>query len=467
MSDHLLGTGKWVFVDWLGVEPGYGTRWSGESGHGFCVPQGVELKTHLPAFDLANPAIVSDRPWENHHLSPYATFMADEGRLRCWYETGWNKGEGGMAYAESDNGIDWKKPELGIVEFDGSKKNNLTDLKCHGGGIFKDPTAPADERYKVASCHWTENERCVIGAVSADGLHWRKLDKPILPNQHADTQNVADYDPELKKYVLYTRQVHSSTGRRGINRAESDDFRHFEPSVPVLENNPHDPVDWDYYCNSYSRWPGAQRAHLMRISMYERISDGMSVHLATSRDGKIWHRPLGRRPWLGGDERYGEPLTMYATNGIIPSRPGEWSTYTFCEPYGHNTGVTRKASEQSICRSYLREDGFMSISSVGAGRFWTLPFELTSDSVSVNVDTLYAGYLRCAIVDAGESTTGGSVEAGNAIDGFDLCDCDGLSGDHVDGKLSWKGKSDLRSLRGRMVRLQFELYRADLYAIKF
>ena len=30
-----------------------------------------------------------------------------------------------MAYAESDDGITWRKPELGLSEFNGSKRNNL------------------------------------------------------------------------------------------------------------------------------------------------------------------------------------------------------------------------------------------------------------------------------------------------------------------------------------------------------
>jgi len=30
-----------------------------------------------------------------------------------------------LCYAESDDGINWRRPELGLVEFDGSTRNNI------------------------------------------------------------------------------------------------------------------------------------------------------------------------------------------------------------------------------------------------------------------------------------------------------------------------------------------------------
>ena len=34
----------------------------------------------------------------------------------------------GLAYAESSDGVHWEKPNLGLVEFEGSKENNLLML---------------------------------------------------------------------------------------------------------------------------------------------------------------------------------------------------------------------------------------------------------------------------------------------------------------------------------------------------
>ena len=461
MRHYCFGQGKWVFLDWMGVDPGYGTAWGGAISEGTYVPEGVELKVHEPRFEREF-AIPLDRPWETG-MSAYATFMKDDGMLRCWYEHG-----GGLGYAESSDGITWKKPNLGLKELNGSTSNNLLDFGYHGHGIFKDPTAPAAEGYKMVGCHWTETERSVLGATSPDGLHWLPLQEPILRDQHADTQSTCLYDAELEKYVLYTRQKDGRMQRRGVNRSESEDFRNFPASEPVLESNPLDPPDWDIYCNGYSRWPGAADAHLMRLSIYKHTLDVVQVHLAASRDGRIWHRPQGRVPWVGGGPSHPRPyVSVYACAGILPTGQGEWSTYVGVSHHAHNQPPEQHVRGQSgLARVSLREDGFISISSDGHGQFWTIPFRLESDRIGVNVHPLYSGALRCEVIAAGIGDTGAAITVGEALDGFRLEDCEPIRGDHVDAPLAWRG-GDLSRLRGQEVRLRFSLYKADLYAIRF
>src|SRR5207249_2347381 len=63
-------------------------------------------------------------------------------------------------YAESDDGIHWKKPALGLHEFNGSNANNIVIVSGPLGGanvdpgaiaVFKDENlaAPPDARYKA------------------------------------------------------------------------------------------------------------------------------------------------------------------------------------------------------------------------------------------------------------------------------------------------------------------------------
>jgi len=72
-----------------------------------------------------------DRPWEQGCLiTAWGNVLHEEdGRLRMWY---WAfppaDGEpdvGGFCYAESTDGLRWEKPELGLVEFRGSRANNI------------------------------------------------------------------------------------------------------------------------------------------------------------------------------------------------------------------------------------------------------------------------------------------------------------------------------------------------------
>lgn len=466
MRNYGLGRGKWVFVDWMGIEPGYGTQWGGALSQGWCVPHGIKLKVHKPTID-PTPVIVSDRPWEQDYISAYATFLEDGGMLRCWYEN-----EAGIGYAESHDGVVWEKPNLGLQEWNGSTANNLINIATHGHGIFIDPAAVESERYKMVSCYWTETERKVLGAVSPDGLYWTPLPNPLMEHQHADTQNIGLYDAERSKYILYTRQSDGNSQRRGVNRTESDNFRHFPDSEPVLENNPLDAPDLDIYCNGYSPWPGATDAHLMRLSMYERTPDTMNVHLATSRDCVAWHRPLGQDAWIETvPSAQGAFNTVYACAGVVPTGDGEWSTYVGVNRKLHNEPVEKKkkgaGSESGLVRAAVREDGFVSLSSRGRGGFWTVPFVLNSDSIGINARTLYSGSLRCQILSSSPGDVGSATRFISPVEGYTFDDCQPIVGDHINTPLTWKGGADLSHLQGQTVRLRFDLYKADLFAIRF
>ena len=451
-----LGRGKWVFVDWTGIDPGYGVAGDGSGVAGVYLPRGVELEVGAP-FVERDRVIGLDCPWESGETA-YATFIEDEGLFRCWYEHG-----SGLGYAESDDGITWRKPALG------GTTQNLLSFHYHGANVFKDPSAPAAERYKMVGCVWDDGERWVPGAVSPDGLQWTALPDPILPDQNADTQSIGLYDEALGQYVLYTRQRDSSTARRGVNRAATADFSRFPPSTPVLENDPGDPADWDLYCNGYLRWPGAVDAHVMRLSVYKRIADVVEVHLATSRDGHSWHRPEGRMAWIGA-ARQGLPWQqIYACAGILPTAAGEWSTYLGVTPRGHNDLNGEDTARSGIAVARVREDGFTYLASEGPGEFWTVPFELQATEIRVNYRARFAGFVRCEIeaTARAEAEEAERVAARGAIAGFALEDCDGLTGDEINGVLRWRGAADLSGLRGRTVRLRFQLYRADLYSLRF
>src|SRR5687767_2936919 len=78
------------------------------------------------------PVIISDQPWEGDRAQAWGSVIQEpDGLLRIWYFA-YNSARrtdepdrGGYAYAESRDGIQWVKPKLGVVEFRGSKENNL------------------------------------------------------------------------------------------------------------------------------------------------------------------------------------------------------------------------------------------------------------------------------------------------------------------------------------------------------
>ena len=112
---------------------------------------GTQLKLHAPV--KKEIAIAFDQPWEGPGSSAYNSVFFDGEKYRLYYracaqKTAKEKGDLSTAQytclALSDDGIHWEKPELGLVEFEGSTKNNilLSGIMSHNFSPFLD-TNPA------------------------------------------------------------------------------------------------------------------------------------------------------------------------------------------------------------------------------------------------------------------------------------------------------------------------------------
>ena len=108
--------------------------------------------------------------------------------LRMWYGGyGKDNGEDGlrMCYAESKDGIHWDKPNLGLVEFNGSTQNNLVRFDSEYNSkmvsilIIYEPEDPdQNRRFKLVG---GVNPFTTIAAFSPDGLNWTESPhNPIL-----------------------------------------------------------------------------------------------------------------------------------------------------------------------------------------------------------------------------------------------------------------------------------------------
>jgi hypothetical protein len=134
------------------------------------------------------------RPSRNDPRAPdylaahfYGTVLHDQGRFRMWYyaihrQDDGKAGLGPVCYAESDNGLDWRKPPLGQVVLNGSRQNNgiaLPGVDLQGVHVIKDEQDPDPRRrYKMiyqaqSTMTWT-----IHPAVSPDGIAWTPLPLP-------------------------------------------------------------------------------------------------------------------------------------------------------------------------------------------------------------------------------------------------------------------------------------------------
>ncbi|MBI5693838.1 MAG: hypothetical protein HZC55_27500 [Verrucomicrobia bacterium] len=151
---------------------------------------------------------------DHGHAILYGSVLKVGGKFRMWYlgmfETQILKGQAPgmwrpMCYAESEDGVHWNKPELGLVEFNGGRKNNICLIEGVPFSLTRvndflsvmhDPADPdPSRRYKAAfiahvpyedipggmsNLGVKEKRICAtVTATSADGLTWRVVgDRP-------------------------------------------------------------------------------------------------------------------------------------------------------------------------------------------------------------------------------------------------------------------------------------------------
>src|SRR6478736_632337 len=99
-----IGTGKILFVD----------------EQYLAKVERVRLKLHPPR-KTGEQLVVSEHPWENATLNWFSV-LQDGNKYRMWYEcydvVGWpTTDDTSFCYAESDDGIRWTKPKLGLVSY--------------------------------------------------------------------------------------------------------------------------------------------------------------------------------------------------------------------------------------------------------------------------------------------------------------------------------------------------------------
>lgn len=159
--------------------------------------QNLRLEMRRPERFEKNPVVRRGEAGaaDAHGVQFYGSIIHDGDKYRMWYvafddqtahpakSERWR-----AAYAESVDGVAWVKPELGLVEYRGSKKNNLVDVGGAWGfvnlKVIKDDSDPdATHRYKmVTHVYFRHHTRLgtLLPFVSADGLTWRPV-KEVSP----------------------------------------------------------------------------------------------------------------------------------------------------------------------------------------------------------------------------------------------------------------------------------------------
>ncbi len=447
------------------------------------LPEMERVALHVNPPQQREIVIQPDRPWEQLMITFYLTVREEGGTLRMWYTCRDKAKQPGVGYAESQDGIHWTKPNLGIVDYAGSKTNNLVGLTSLEGVVFQDPNAPAQERYTYVTHQWKEG---MVRFYSPDGLHWQR-DKTTLLRLGADTQNVTFWDARLQKYVLYLRgwqrgadkklyrtvvrtelpnlttPLTNAPSRKSLFLWGKDNIAVIGQEFPtVFAADENDPPNSDVYTIAAQPYPLDNRWYLGFPSMFQReqrISDGrLEVQFIGSRDGSTWQR-YDRKPYLplGLADAPNANMTYMGT-GLIVRGDEIWHYGTgFASRHGDVAARERK-TDGAIYRYVQRVDGFVSLDfAAESGRCVTAPVKVDGTRLLLNVDTGAMGRLRAGLLAAD----------GKPLAGFSADECDVLCTNSTHAEVSWKGQSDLAALKGRDVRLLFTGSRTKLYSFRF
>lgn len=426
--------------------------------------RGVTLNVNKPT-KTYEKNLVGDQPFEDMLIGGFS-FIQEKGLYKAYYSAWCRRTPSDLdtrlCYATSTDGIHWTKPRLRLYDFDGSKDNNIvfmsqTGQGYHAGTVFTDPVAAPEARYKLIFL----GRDGVRGGRSPDGLHWTEYPE-VLIRYGADTQNVAFYDTRLRKYVAYLRTW--VPRGRAISRAESDDYLHWTSPQLILAPDDLDPPDVDLYTNAAIQYPYAANAYFIFTSAFDHRGDGpLDVHLAVSRDGLHWHRPI-REPFIPRGDANGrrrsppsfDSMALYCGRGLV-TVGNELCLYYGGYDIGHHINYP-KPYAGVMSRVTLRMDGFMSYDAGDEeGVLTTVPLLFSGSRLSLNVCTVQGGQASVELL----------TEEGEPVPGFSAKSADAIKGDFLAKRVTWRRRSDLSALRGKPVRLRFHLRRAKLYAFQF
>lgn len=429
------------------------------------------------------PVLVRDKPWEQANLFQVGSVSREDGKFVMHY--GYTGPVDYGCRAVSDDGLHWKKPNLGLREFEGSKENNLFDH--HGYSWFLDPheTDPA-HKYKSTfrPLDSSSHPHAACLAHSSDGLRWHEYNqgRPVT-GRAADTLNQMVWDERAQVYRLFTRTDFGAAGGPTELRGAREMIN---PDVKA------DPTNWKTVRNWIFDREGPsegkrRQIHTVNFWQHEGIDFGLMVVMEwptfnipqvevgddrRRHERDVWNCYLATR--RGGHACDWDLTWIYAEKPLIPRGPDgtfdkdmihnaativtwqdeHWLYYT-----GWPNGHMRHPYLPAIGLAKLPLDRFVYLEpwkDAEPGWLITKPFKLEGTRLELNADARN-GWLAIEALD----------EDGNPLPGFTREESRRLEA--VDGlRLAprWRDQADLAGLRGRIVRLKIYLKSAQLFAFQ-
>jgi hypothetical protein len=235
------------------AQPAAAARWRlFLTGRHVAFHRGVRFVPQRPALSDEN-LLPAEHPWEAARVGPYASLIAGP-KLRLWYsahallQDAPRIGPGAriftgdsMCYAESEDGLHFRKPRLDLIPFEGSRKNNIV-LPGSGPCVFVDRFDRPERRFKMLAKNlegskpefverWPEargaDRLASYLLTSSDGLRWRRDPDPIIPFSLGSQRHILwdDRIGRWSSFVAIARQIRFTAGWKSRKTRGTGRFR--------------------------------------------------------------------------------------------------------------------------------------------------------------------------------------------------------------------------------------------------
>lgn len=456
--------------------------------------------------------------WDDGITSIWGTVIKETGLFRMWYwgqrlasSTQERADHPMVCYAESEDGIHWRKPDLKIT---GQKRwpgNNLLTLP--GAPMsFVRALPGTDAKYlAVTIVYPIPLERDVQDVpgnpdplkgghgthiwASDDGLHWRHVTRVLA---HGDWACLYA-DRATDRYILYNKVpgMHGLTTRRMAIGLESRDGKHWEGYDGFRQwRETFVADDYDDLIAQQRGWlhaeiygVGVYRAGEILVSIESILNVGspvrqmfganpmglFHVRLGFSHDGFRWRYPKGRPVWMD----IGEPGQQDA-GCIVPSSTLVEDGDDLLFYYGGTTGDhcwslnpdfsyrIDPAEEHGSCRvmmAKIKRDRFASLASTYRDCFDVDADQRQGDGLCVNA-LARNGSVRVAIAEKYDHDLG-TIRKHDHLPGFSFDDCVPIAGDHVHAPVQFRKAKVADIPVGTPITLRFELSRAEVFGYEW
>lgn len=432
------------------------------------------------------PVISAERAWEGSRVYCFGTVLRNSasGGYRMWYHARVGPGNehrapglagpGDMVcYATSPDGIEWERPTLGLVPFDGSKDTNIVFMNGHCPSVLFDPDAPNSERYRMVVNGWGDHPGYTMRH-SADGFSWAFYDQsPMFGEKVQNEVMCLARDPRTRRFYAFHRRWADNykPRRRVIAASWSDDFRYWSPARFIFLPDELDvragfseALGTEFYDLS-GFWYESQFVGVLPVFLVNSYEPGMRVNgsnqspwdgpieaqLVHGRDGMSWRRFEDRSPVIprGEGDAFDAGCILGCASAPVVLDEEVRLYYT-----GVSTthGGPMPPKTVSIGLASWRRDGFVSLRGGEAiGTVETTAFESDGGQLLTNV-TADSGQLSVEVTD----------ETGTVMPGYSQEECAPIHVDSVRHAVGWRGRTAIPA--GRRLRLRFLMKNADLYS---